>query len=627
MTEQEQLEATIRDAQDRYYATGDSLLSDAEYDACIDRLKVLDPKSPLISEIGQDRNTFRTKVAHRIPMGSQEKAADDKEFLAWKQEGPFAVQWKLDGASLELQYDDGRLVRAVTRGDGFVGEDITENIMRIPHLPKTLQGHDITAVRGEIVLYKSVFEQYFKDVGKNCRNTAVGLMKKAGGVGCEHLRFIAYDISIPKNAQTGDITETDVINRLHAEGFMTPEHVIAATHQDVIELRNQIYGTRDIIPVDIDGLVVKKIVRDIADIENNRRPKTQIAFKFPLDEAITPLRDIEWSQNGQTFTPVALLDPVQLNGTTVSRASLANIANMQALDIVPGCSVVVRKSGEIIPQVVKVIHTEAHTECFAPPTTCPACGSKLEMRGAFVVCPSKVCPEVVRHRVSKWLDTLGIKGAGPSITARFVSTMWSDKPISELYSKAHKRTETLWTKSEQKVLEALEAKKDCTFPEFVAGFDIPGIGKSTIDVLQRAGFDTLEKLTALLPMDAENIPGIGAETIQNLARGLDDNIADMLMTLNYITPHAALATGAMSGEIIVFTGEMRIKRTEAEKLVRGAGGQTKTSVVRGTTFLVTNDTNSGSSKNKKAAELHVPVINEQQFMAWVQSGVRPEVEQ
>lgn len=616
MTEIEILEKRIKEHQKAYYE-GTPTISDDEYDALVDRLAVLNPKSAVLQAVGTD--VFGT-CEHIMPMGSQNKAADEAAFADWqaRNTSPLFVEYKLDGASLELQYTNGILTAAVTRGDGKKGVNILENARQMYGVPKQLpDGCDIISVRGEVLIDHATFAKYPE--AKNCRNLAVGLMKKQDG-SAKNLTFIAYDMRQDPGTLNPISTCEESLQFLNNAGFMVPPGRICLTADDVNNLRKETIERRSTFPYDIDGLVVKQNQKDWNDLSKSR-PDTQIAYKFPLDTAVSILRKVEFSQSGATYTPVAIFDPVQLNGTTVQRASLANMDVMLSLDLLIGCAVVIQKAGEIIPQVISAYATGGHTEAIRPPITCESCGAPLT-DGTFLRCSNNksTCPAQASHQLLKWFDTLEIKGMGPAMADVFIKRF---KNLEGLYQAVYSEEPVGGSANELKFFDAIRAKKDCTFPQFIAGLDLLGIGESTIEKLQNNGYDTLERLLTI-DEEALHISGIGEETIAALQDQLPEVLATALCLQTYISCHSQLAVGTMTGEVIVFTGELEtMKRSEAEKLVRGTGGVTKSSVVKGTTFLVTNDTTSGSSKNKKAAQLGVPIINEEVFLAWVQGGARP----
>jgi len=606
MTEQETLEKEIDRHQAAYYA-GEPLISDDDYDVIVDRLRQIAPDSTKLQQIGAD--SIGTKVKHNCPMGSQNKAANAEEFEAWCKMMPKAsavsVQHKLDGASLELQYVEGKLVRAVTRGDGTYGDDVTENVRRMQNVPLLIDCTYTGSVRAEVVMTFEDFEAH--GAGKaNPRNAAAGIMKRKDGEGCCHLSVYAYDLTGPY------ATEEHKLAYLNEFGFTVPSvspFVLRAS--DIDEYRLNL--DRASLPYPIDGLVIKMSVVD-RDDETLPRPTRQIAFKFPLDEAATVLRYISWEQSGATFTPVGHFDPVYLGGTTVKQASLCNIDLMSTMDLKQGSTVIVTKRGEIIPKIERVLFSPEGANCFTAPGTCPSCKTSLIREGAFLVCPEPTCAAKIEHQIAKWLDTLGIKGIGPAIIQEYVSAgAWLRIP--DLYSLENPNGNSV---SQQNIYDAIHSKKEISLAQFIAGMDIDGVGRTTIGTIVAAGYKSLERIMGATVEELESINGIGGITARAVLAGIDKNLADMLS----LTASGAIVVlpeveeGTMLGQTVCFTGALEtMSRGEAESLVRAAGGTAKSSIVRGLTYLVTNDPKSGSSKNVKAQSLGVQIIDEQQFLA------------
>ena len=346
-----ELESKIQKAQDAYY-NGEALYSDEEYDLMMDQLKAENPDSPLISKIGKDGSSLFPKRKHWMMMGSQQKAANEGQFHKWwvkTKPNQCLAQPKLDGLSLSLQYNEGTFVAAVTRGDGEYGDDVSENVKKIG-IPLQLPTPYTGAIRGEILVLHADYKKYFSDK-KNCRGAAVGALKSPDGDNAQFLSFIAYDI-------TGDYkTEKDKIKAIIDFGIPAVPYIVADSEAQVVEYRNKIMSSRDLLDFDVDGVVVKKMEVDQEDMKRER-PEKQIAFKFELEYADTKLIKVEFSQNGKTLTPVAIIEPVELCGTTVKRASLHNMDVLEsfiAQGMDEGSIVRVEKRGEIIPYISKII--------------------------------------------------------------------------------------------------------------------------------------------------------------------------------------------------------------------------------------------------------------------------------
>ncbi|MDR2701135.1 MAG: DNA ligase (NAD(+)) LigA, partial [Spirochaetaceae bacterium] len=390
------LERLIAKYQASYY-NGEAEISDAEFDLLWDELRSLDPRNPLLVKVGADSTDGFPKVKHLIPMGSQDKAANPAEFNAWAEKmlkngdfGGFLVQYKLDGASLELQYEQGKLVRAVTRGDGTIGDDITPNARRMQNVIAELKANFSGGIRGEVVMLREVWKKKYS--GKaNCRNAANGLMRRKDGTGSEDLTLITYDVSA-----AGDdrffANEKAKIAWLSKQGFNVAESGDFPDAPSIIARREEVAARRDKLPFDIDGLVVKDNTADPADLRRPR-PERQIAFKFEPERAFSILREVEWSESGATYTPIGVIDPVRLAGTTVQRANLNNPDMIRAMGLQIGSAVSVVKRGEIIPKIEGLAPPEAlQTGALSGiefPRVCGSCGASLRDDGTRLLCPNE----------------------------------------------------------------------------------------------------------------------------------------------------------------------------------------------------------------------------------------------
>ena len=655
----DELANKIKKYQKSYYEN-EAEISDEEFDALWDELKSLDPNHPVLKEVGSDvdfsaqnpdsKDGFQ-KAKHLIPMGSQEKAANPEQFLAWanKHKYPeYLVEYKLDGASLELQYENGVFTKAVTRGNGEIGDDITQNALKMSGIVKQLDNKYTGGVRGEVIMTRTVHKNHFSDKA-NCRNAANGLMKRKDGTGSEHLTVICYDaffINTDLQDSSSGIkspfsTEKEKILWLKKSGFNTAELEICKNPEEVIDYRAKVMELRPTLDFDIDGLVVKNNQIDIEDAFRNR-PDKQIAFKFSLEEAISTVKKVIWNENGATYTPIAEFDTVELAGTKVSRASLANPNTIRDLGLYIGSKVVVTKRGEIIPKIEYVLKEEIFSEedtLFAAaqkedlqpveiPTTCGTCGSTLQNDGTRLFCPNPKCSKRALHQIEKWISVLDIRDFGTTL----IKNLFDAKDIQSIYD-IYKLDEETLTKhflneesiekdkvslGAKKVLQAIEKSKNVTLAKFIAGFDIEGIGETMVEKLIEGGFSTLDSLLSASEQDFSNVYMFAEITAKTLFNGLKDNKEEMekLVKENIITIEStAVENPKLAGLSFCFTGELyTMKRAEAEKKVKALGGTTKSSVVKGLSYLVTNDTSSGSAKNVKAQNLGIPVINEEEFL-------------
>lgn len=624
-----ELVSLIKRYQTSYY-NGEGEISDAEFDALWDELKNLDPENEILKKIGTDSGNF-AKLRHVMPMGSQEKAANPEQFLGWASKhvyDEYFVEFKLDGASLELQYEHGKLVHAVTRGDGTIGDDITVNAKKMNGVAAALfdlAGNLIDysgGIRGEVIMTHDVHKEKFSDKA-NCRNAANGLMKRKDGEGCEYLKLIVYDAFSPSGNQPFNDEESKV-NWLKSCGFNTVPLKICKSPQEVIEYRSHVMDIRNQLEYDIDGLVIKERQINFQDA-SRARPDRQIAFKFSLEEAVTILRSVDWSVNGGTYTPVAVFDEVELNGTKVQRASLANPDTMKALGVKIGCKVVVVKRGEIIPKIESVIHEDAL--CESPvvfPDKCECCGSKLIDNGSRLYCPNKKCSKRILHQLLKWVQVTDIRDLGETLVTQLFEK-GKVQSISDLYKLSAEDLTPFFLNEEslaaekkslgaEKVAASIQNHRKMSLAVFVAGFDIEGIGETTVEKLVAAGFNTLNALLNMTVEQASAVYGFAEILAKTAVDGLNENALEMRFLAENFVEIVQDSAGKLVGKSFCFTGELHsMKRNDAEALVKANGGTCKSSVTKDLSYLVTNDVSSGSSKNQKAVKFGIPVINEEQF--------------
>ena len=641
-----ELETLIKRYQASYY-NGEAEISDARFDSLWDELKRLFPGSPVLAKVGADGADDFPKARHLIPMGSQEKAANPEEFAAWAVKiapQAYVVQHKMDGASLELQYLDGRLVRAITRGDGMVGDDITRNARRMQGVLPELDLGFTGGIRGEVVMPRTAWRDKYPNKA-NCRNAANGIMRRKDGSGCEDLHLVCYDAAASgRDDYFSD--EVEKIGWLVQRGFSVTATEIFQTADEVDSYRARIILERETLPFDIDGLVIKDRSTDMADLRR-ARPERQIAYKFDLETAVSTLRRVEWSESGSTYTPIGIVDPVRLAGTSVQRANLNNPAMIRSLGLRIGSRVVVVKRGEIIPKIEGLAASrdyaagESFDKGLPPqsqaesdilyPTVCGTCGTQLTDGGTRLYCPNPSCPKRIHHRLEKWISVLDIKEFGDKLLRRLYES-GRVCSIADLYTlKAEELSglDRMGDLSAAKVERFLRTPRSISLAAFVAGFDFDGIGETIMDKVVRAGWDSLESLRRASLEDLSAVYGLGGISAKTILDGLAETKDDM---------DAALAAGIVSiaaprkaeelplrGLSFCFTGELRsMKRSSAEERVKELGGQVKGSVVKDLSYLVNNDPSSNSGKNKKARELAVTIIDEDAFLALLEFGPRIE---
>lgn len=623
--------ARLIESYQKSYYNGEAEISDAEFDLLWDELKKIAPFHPLLKKVGSDNTDGFPKVKHIIPMGSQEKAANPNEFRSWVNKiaaAQYIVQYKMDGASLELQYENGKLTAAVTRGDGNVGDEITRNALRmsgvLPEVLKKFSG----GVRGEVIMPHKVWREKYTDKA-NCRNAANGIMRRKDGSGCEDLNFISYDAA----ANDDDLffkNELEKITWLKKQGFKVTETREFGNCEEIINYRTEIAEKRKSLGFDIDGLVVKDKLTDMTDLRR-ARPERQIAFKFDLEIAYSILREVEWSESGGTYTPIGIIDPVRLAGTTVQRANLNNPDMIRAMGLEIGSAVAVVKRGEIIPKIEglapkETMAEETEKEEIIFPSKCNSCSTVLNDAGTRLYCPNPACPKKLHHRLEKWVSVLDIQELGEKLLKQLYES-GRVHLISDLYTLTLKELalfERMGELSASKVIQNIQNKRELSLAAFIAGFDFEGVGELIMEKAVAAGYNTLEKLRSAGALELSRVYGIGEITASTISTGLIACKAEMDDVLSFGIVSVAPPTSQdenlpLKGLSFCFTGELtKIKRNKAMEIVKTMGGSAKLTVVKDLSYLVTNDPESGSSKNKDARKLGIKIIDEESFMALIE---------
>ena len=623
---------------------GESELTDDQYDLLKDYvIRELPPNSfelkKFLSKVGNFQSTGWKKEQHEIAMGSQNKVSSVGDIENWynsvllklklKSSPGFVLQNKIDGFSVEVKYK-GKIKAVVSRGDGQVGENITSNAMKfrkLPHIVK-IKDKDVV-VRGEGYITKENFNILQKESGsryKNARNAASGISRRFDGLSNEYIQVFTYDI----NAKVK--TEVEKIELLKKLGFTPVPSYYCKDLKEILEIyQGYKNGTKDSLPYAVDGLVLK--LNDIEYQEklgtDNNRPNGQVALKFSSDQAATSLKEIAL-QVGRTgvITPIGILEPVDLLGSTITKASLHNFSYVEEMFISPGCIVSIEKCGEIIPQVVEVITPGGG---YTRPDKCPSCGGPLDWDDVNLWCHNEGCKSREVSRILYWVQVIGMKGFSKS----FVEKLWNTgkvKKVSDLYKLTPDDLaciDGLGVKTIKSFFEILESTKEMYLEKFIIALGIPGASKGTAEDLVK-NFKTWDAILNVKPADMMKIPGYAQISSEIVCTGINE-IKDMAAELLKVIKIKARKKGTLTGMSFCVTGSLEaMSRKEFEDLVVSEGGSCKSSISVGLNYLVTNTPDSGSGKNSKVIYLNkkadddgtpekkIQTITEQQFLKLAQ---------
>jgi DNA ligase (NAD+) len=558
---------------------------------------------------------------------SQDKVLTPADFIKWANKrnyDEFIIQYKLDGISIELQYSDGNFKCAVTRGDGKVGDDVSANVVKMNGFKPYLKSRFTGAIRGEVLMFHDVYEKKYNDK-QNCRNAAAGIVRRKDGEGNEDLNIIFYD-SISTTNDVKFNTELDKVLWLKAEDLPTVETKILKSVNEVVKFRQKIISTiRKNLNFDIDGLVIKGQKIDLEDLKR-AKPTTQIAFKFEAETTETILKAVDWSLSGPIYTPVAIVETVQLMGTNVTRASLVNPNLIKEMQLKIGSTVLISKRGDIIPKIESVLESPPDAQGIKIPSECETCHAKLVNEGTRLYCPNEDCPKRYYRRLLKWIKTLDIKLFGEKLMLKDLFESGKVRFIADLYRLTEDDIKK-YGATAVKALDNLYAIKEVSLVKFIAGFDIEGIGTTLVQKLVAAGFDTYEKMINATEDKIVGVEGFADITADILIKGLKKRKIEMETLLNSkkIKIIEAVKERIFEGLSFCFTGKLdTLSRKDAEQLVISLGGQIKSSVTKNLSYLVSNSSES-TAKLKKAKNQGIKIITEAEFLQLTKNSEVPRI--
>lgn len=669
---------TLNKASAAYYNGGNTIMSDQEWDAMFDRLKKMEeetgivyPDSPTHSVGAPVKVDELQIVKHEFPALSLDKTKDIQEFpeiFKKRAAGMAVVMWKLDGGTIVLTYDNGELIRAATRGNGEVGSDITHNAPYIKGIPMKIpyKGHLVT--RGEAVMSYGEFERINsgivneEDQYANPRNLANAtiIMQDSAEMKDRKIQFFAFklvymDDPLPESQDTF----MGRLNYLDSLGFDTVYRLYGDSQSDLIDVMN---GFSDAVPqfeYPVDGLVVAsddvRYAEKLPETGRHPNPLVGYALKWKDEEVKTTLTEIEWSPSRTgRINPVAVFDPVHLEGTEVTRASLHNVSILKEKRLRVGDSITVFKANKIIPQIAKnltpgskLTYAESH------PVYCPCCGQETEPRitckdGRTVEVAMCMNPECPAKHVKKFVhfverDCMNIKGLSEATLQKFIERgfirEFADLYHLDRYKEQIVEMEGFGQKSYDKLIAAVEASRKVTFVPFIHALGIPNIGKGQAKLFNKEYSGDVKKffLDVFQRHDFTHIEGIGEVLNDNLWRWgneylryipfedysnriwplLNLEIYNLLKEVEIQVPEkVSTAAVSLNGKTFVITGKLNhfVNRDALVAKIEELGGKSSGSVSKNTSYLINNDVESTSGKNKKAKELGIPIISEEEFL-------------
>lgn len=651
----ERLRRELRRHSHLYYVESRPELDDASYDRMFAELLALEAAHPDLvtrdsptQRVGAEPQSVLPVAEHMVPMLSLDSTQDFEEVCRFDErvrktlgdKARYLLEPKLDGASLELVYEDGFFVRAVTRGNGRTGEVVTENARTMPSLPLRLLDFarpvpELLAVRGEVIMYLSAFEALNESMVArgsepyvNPRNSASGSLRQLDQrVTAERpLEVLAYDVLMSRGIKL--VSDADAIQALGDWGFKTPERsTLATTVEEILNYHGRYEADRDELDYEIDGVVIK-----VDDLDSrvdfgatSHHPRWALAFKFEPRKEVTRIERIAVSVGRTgTLTPVALLRPVEVGGVTVSRASLHNREEVIRKDVREGDLVRIQRAGDVIPQVVERVSEEGRKRGveFRMPDHCPACETSVEESGPFTYCPNRFgCPAQLKRGLMHFGSRAGldIEGLGEEAATALVDRGLVNE-LADLFRLKRADLQALEGFAEKKaknLAHAIQAKKTVALERFLYGLGIPEVGVTVATSLAKR-FQSFERIQGATTEELEGVDGIGPIMSEQIRAFLDDErnrdqISAVIGQGMKLIPPAETDGEALGGRMFVFTGGLeRFSRLEAKRLIEASGGKVVSSVSKETHYVVVG-TDPGS-KLRKAQDLDVTVLSEADFV-------------
>lgn len=630
-----------------YYVLDNPSVEDREYDRLYDELVALEKDTGVVlfdsptRRVGGEPIKGFERHAHISRLYSLDKSVTADELNSFftrvkkvVSNPEYTVEYKFDGLTMCLTYDNGKFVRATTRGDGVNGEDVTAQCLTIKSFPLAIDYKGTLEVQGEAVIRLSVLEEYnntAKEKLKNARNAAAGAIRNLDPkITAERKpEILFYNVNyMSEGSLSSQVAHFEFLKK---QGFKVyPFLRVCKTEEDVVAAIDEIEAERKTLDVLTDGAVIKlnqTVGRDALGY-TDKFPRWAMAYKFEAEESVTTVEKVIW-QVGRTgkLTPLALVEPVELAGATVRKATLNNFGDLTRKDVKVGSKVLIRRSNEVIPEIIRAVeHTEGSADVVKP-EICPYCGSKVVENGANIFCPNKYCrPRVigkVEHFASK--DAMDIEGLS-EMTAGQMYDVLGLRECSQLYGLTEEdfhKLEGFKHKKTANILGAISKSKDIPLERFLLALGIEGVGKVAAKDLAKA-FGSVENLkgaTREQLLELENVGEITADAIVNWFAD-ENNLAEIdKMLAAGVEPKVkqkAVKSAIFAGQFVVLTGTLTdFKRSEAQKIIEENGGECQSSVTGKTTLVIAGET--AGSKLEKARKLGIKIIDETEFKKLIEN--------
>ncbi len=621
MSRIQKLEAEIIKHKALYYQ-GRPQIPDSEYDKIEDELRSLDPQNPTLQIVGTT-SSVSDKIKHDKKMLSLEKTYLIDDLVTWMGKEEVLSTFKLDGISCSLIYESGELILAKTRGDGSQGENITKKVMWVTNVPKGISNKNKIEIRGELFCDEESFFLLTKEMVEiglerptSQRNIVAGLMGRKENLElCRFIKFMAFDYLSPERLEY----EVEKFDKLKKYEFKIPEVDVHKNKTSIEEIIERAKNFMSEGPYQIDGLVFtyNKLSLHEELGETSHHPRYKMAFKFQGESKLTILKDIIWSvsRNG-ILTPVGEVEPVELSGAMISRVTLHNYGVVFANQLKSGDEIEIIRSGEVIPKFLSV--AKASSNKFSIPSVCPSCSSKIEIQDIRIFCRNELCPgknkEVILNFIQKiGIEDLSSKRLDELINGGFVKTI---PDLYKLTAEDLMKLDKVKEKLSSKLIDSIEKTKIIDLIVFMSALGISGGAYNKCEKIVRAGYDSINKIISLKLEDLMNVESFAEKSAREFLSSLKEkhSLIRELIDLGFVFSVEETRSTKVTGMKICITGALSEKRPIVEDKIREGGGIVVNSVSKNTDILVTNENDPSSSKYKKALELKIKVINENQLM-------------